>query len=528
MRLSTEQLPTCFLHILINCSLCTYMFLVAFCMRRCLSGGMRSAPQTRLYDGPFRALPLPLSSKAHHIGSASTLYPWGSYSTYLFYSSCDSAFQQSDPSLVITQPVSPTDLPGDLFSRRHAVTRSGHVAIPKDCSLAQVSWRTQRVPLSSCSFMGQGKGGGVTVVVVCRSGGPFSGISKELMLMFLCNNASVTMESRDESSPHGDITEPTPSASTGHGKRPEKSRRKRLPLKKELLVGYHSSSESEESEDDPKPRRRHEVGHRSRAQLKTSRCKPFILPLHYLHQHLLLCLLEMGKLEVRGTLSEMREGKRKKCATQAGVAMKGGRKAASTTITTKCSFVRSKKIKSLTPSSLCPWFMKQISPFPPYLMMMMMIGKSSVLVGKSVLEVTVAALWRSSWTQHRHRDMAGKNKARKTEENSDNNTGVALRVVQNLVKCFRELGEDVLPAPLPKSGRPKLLSPRTLKVTSRQVQSNPSLTAREVKERNPRLLSHVSLRCVQQALHDDLGFKSFRARCKPLLTKRQKENRVKY
>ncbi|KAG7165129.1 putative Transposable element Tcb1 transposase-like 8, partial [Homarus americanus] len=87
---------------------------------------------------------------------------------------------------------------------------------------------------------------------------------------------------------------------------------------------------------------------------------------------------------------------------------------------------------------------------------------------------------------------------------------------------------DELPAPLPKSGRPKLLSPRTLKVISRQVWSNPSLTAREVKERNPRLLSHVSLRYVQQALHNGLGFKSFRARRKPLLTKRQKENRVKF
>ncbi|KAG7155051.1 Transposable element Tcb1 transposase-like 7 [Homarus americanus] len=107
-------------------------------------------------------------------------------------------------------------------------------------------------------------------------------------------------------------------------------------------------------------------------------------------------------------------------------------------------------------------------------------------------------------------------------------TGVALQVVQNLVKRFRDLGEDELPAPLPKSGRPKLLSPRTLKVISRQVRSNPSLTAREVKERNPRLLCHVSLICVQQALHDDLGFKSFRARRKPLLTKRQKENRVKF
>ncbi|XP_042228798.1 uncharacterized protein LOC121870891 [Homarus americanus] len=107
-------------------------------------------------------------------------------------------------------------------------------------------------------------------------------------------------------------------------------------------------------------------------------------------------------------------------------------------------------------------------------------------------------------------------------------TGVALRVVKNLAKRFRDLGEDELPAPLPKFGRPKLWSPRTLQVISRQVGSNPSLTAHEVRERNPCLLSHVSLRCVQQVLHDDLGFKSFRARRKPLLTKKQKENRVKF
>ncbi|KAG7168416.1 hypothetical protein Hamer_G002458 [Homarus americanus] len=90
-------------------------------------------------------------------------------------------------------------------------------------------------------------------------------------------------------------------------------------------------------------------------------------------------------------------------------------------------------------------------------------------------------------------------------------TGVGLRVVQKLVKHHREFGEDVLPAPLPMSGRPKLFSPQKLEVISCQDKSNPALTAREVKERNPRLLSHVSLRCVRQSLYDALGFKSFRA-----------------
>ncbi|KAG7156381.1 hypothetical protein Hamer_G006125 [Homarus americanus] len=84
--------------------------------------------------------------------------------------------------------------------------------------------------------------------------------------------------------------------------------------------------------------------------------------------------------------------------------------------------------------------------------------------------------------------------------------GVGLHVVQKLVKRYREVGEDMLSAPLPKSGRPKLLFPRILQDISRQVKSNPALT-----ERNPRLLSHVSLSCVQQSLHDALGFKSFRA-----------------
>ncbi|KAG7168247.1 hypothetical protein Hamer_G030374 [Homarus americanus] len=45
-------------------------------------------------------------------------------------------------------------------------------------------------------------------------------------------------------------------------------------------------------------------------------------------------------------------------------------------------------------------------------------------------------------------------------------TGVALRAVQNLVKRFHDLGEDESTAPLPKSGRPKLVSPWTLKVIS--------------------------------------------------------------
>ena len=100
-------------------------------------------------------------------------------------------------------------------------------------------------------------------------------------------------------------------------------------------------------------------------------------------------------------------------------------------------------------------------------------------------------------------------------------TGVRLRTVQRIVKRFRDTGEASVPAPLPKPGRPRLTSARTRSVIARQVNKDPKLTARELKEKNPKLLGNVSLRSVQQLLHDDLGYKSYRARKKPLLTESQ-------
>ena len=107
-------------------------------------------------------------------------------------------------------------------------------------------------------------------------------------------------------------------------------------------------------------------------------------------------------------------------------------------------------------------------------------------------------------------------------------TGVRLRTVQRIVKRFRDTGEASVPAPLPKPGRPRLTSARTRSVIARQVNKDPKLTARELKEKNPKLLGNVSLRSVQQLLHDDLGYKSYRARKKPLLTELQKAKRVRF
>lgn len=58
--------------------------------------------------------------------------------------------------------------------------------------------------------------------------------------------------------------------------------------------------------------------------------------------------------------------------------------------------------------------------------------------------------------------------------------GASVSVFQKLVKPFVEEGEVNVPTPHPRSGRPKLISPRTQKVISRKVKANPRLTACEV------------------------------------------------
>ena len=107
-------------------------------------------------------------------------------------------------------------------------------------------------------------------------------------------------------------------------------------------------------------------------------------------------------------------------------------------------------------------------------------------------------------------------------------TGINLRTCQRLVKRFKEEGEQEIPQPKPKPGRPKSVSQHTLRVLRRQLVSQPSITARELKERNPRLLAGVSLRTVQERIHEDLHFKSFRARRKPHLTPSQIKKRISF
>lgn len=107
-------------------------------------------------------------------------------------------------------------------------------------------------------------------------------------------------------------------------------------------------------------------------------------------------------------------------------------------------------------------------------------------------------------------------------------TAINLRSVQRVICRFKEDGERLEPKPKPKSGRPRKFTERTLNSIKRQDNIQPSITAREIKDRNPRLLGNVSLRTVQLRLHDDLGFRSFKARKKPLINERQRTNRLNF
>ena len=102
-------------------------------------------------------------------------------------------------------------------------------------------------------------------------------------------------------------------------------------------------------------------------------------------------------------------------------------------------------------------------------------------------------------------------------------TSLCERTVQRLIKQYKESGETLTPVYKPKTGRPKKITRRTGKVLNRQVTDNPRCTASELKEINPQLLVGVSLRSVQQFLHDELSYCSYRARRKPLLSRQQKE-----
>lgn len=109
-----------------------------------------------------------------------------------------------------------------------------------------------------------------------------------------------------------------------------------------------------------------------------------------------------------------------------------------------------------------------------------------------------------------------------------NQTGVKERTVRNLIKRFKAGGSRDLPVQGHGGGVPKNQSPRTLKLLKRQLENNPTLTARKLKEDNPDLLAGTSVRTIQKRISGDLGFSKVSARAKPPLTKKHVKDRLAF
>ncbi|KAK7081848.1 hypothetical protein SK128_025919, partial [Halocaridina rubra] len=87
---------------------------------------------------------------------------------------------------------------------------------------------------------------------------------------------------------------------------------------------------------------------------------------------------------------------------------------------------------------------------------------------------------------------------------------------------YQDTDQRSLPVAKPETGRPKIITQRTVNVVKRRVDIQPSITAKEVKEINSNILQHASLRTEQRCIHDDVGWHRFHARRKPGLTQMQK------
>lgn len=105
---------------------------------------------------------------------------------------------------------------------------------------------------------------------------------------------------------------------------------------------------------------------------------------------------------------------------------------------------------------------------------------------------------------------------------------VSKRVVQKWIKRYKDNGEASIPTPLPRSGRPRKISPRVSHKIKRSLEKDPSFTAKKIKQEYIGDLQDVSVRCISDHLNKDLKYKSYRARVKPIISKKNKEDRLTF
>lgn len=119
-------------------------------------------------------------------------------------------------------------------------------------------------------------------------------------------------------------------------------------------------------------------------------------------------------------------------------------------------------------------------------------------------------------------------KAGHSKRDISNQTGVSVRQVQRYMKRMAEIGGNEIPAKKKPPGNTRKTSRRTLRVVHLEVERNPRISARKIREDNLALLNNVSVRTLSRRIHDDLQYLSYAARPKPVVSVVQQEKRLAF
>ena len=106
--------------------------------------------------------------------------------------------------------------------------------------------------------------------------------------------------------------------------------------------------------------------------------------------------------------------------------------------------------------------------------------------------------------------------------------GVSRWTVSRLLLAAKSNNNVGVPSRKSGSGRPKKVNNKMLKKIKKDIFENPFLTAKQIKDKNPRLLSQVSLRTIRRVLLENLNLKARVAAKKPVLNSRMKRQRLNF
>jgi len=107
-------------------------------------------------------------------------------------------------------------------------------------------------------------------------------------------------------------------------------------------------------------------------------------------------------------------------------------------------------------------------------------------------------------------------------------TGVNLRTVQRQVAKFKASGELDTPHHRYGGGRPSKVGDRTLTIVRWELEKNPTITAKQIKEMHKDILQGTAVRTLQKIIRNKLKYRKVTAKSKPMVTDAQRMKRLAF